>query len=226
LFTGGFVFRADTLPPQSSLGARSCRRGPSTATPRRDSPRASTYRRPSPRRLPSSEESCRRLLPSDLPRRPRCPCRAVSCRIRPRPRSIELDLDSRPESPAPSHASKLLVRSRVPTASRSGAPTVARGRASPSNASQLSSFTGSTILRADAPPTANALVMQPSCPPAQHALQLPLVFERLDSIDHRGTAGRRVLSYMPALDPRLRAYPFPHRPVPPASSPLSGIVRL
>ncbi|EJK64485.1 hypothetical protein THAOC_14775 [Thalassiosira oceanica] len=53
-----------------------------------------------------------------------------------------------------------------------------------------------------------------------------LVSDRLGGLDHWSTSSRRVLLYTPALDARLHAYPLPHRPVPPARSPLSGIERL
>ncbi|EJK47682.1 hypothetical protein THAOC_33585 [Thalassiosira oceanica] len=111
----------------------------------------------------------------------------------------------------------------VPTADRSGAPIVAGGTASPSNASHdyppspaASHSEHNHPLR----PTPSRCSQQPCCPPAQHALQLSrLLFERLDATDHGSTISRRVLSNALARDARLQAYLPPHRTIPPVIRP-------
>ncbi|EJK58895.1 hypothetical protein THAOC_20946, partial [Thalassiosira oceanica] len=78
--------------------------------------------------------------------------------------------------PAPSPFCKLLVKSRVPTAGRLGAPTVAGGRASPSIASHNHPPSpAASYSERMHPSTADALAMQPRCPHAQHTLQPRLV---------------------------------------------------
>ncbi|EJK52022.1 hypothetical protein THAOC_28751 [Thalassiosira oceanica] len=121
------------------------------------------------------------------------------------------------------------VKSRVPTAGRSSAPADARGTAGPfvtsfdCPRSPAGSFSERRTLYGrrprDAPPAPSQPAERPPASPR-------LVSDRLGDLNHRSTTGRSVLSYMPALDARLHAYPIPYRPVPPASSPLSGIVRL
>ena len=89
-----------------------------------------------------------------------------------------------------------------------------------------SSFTGGCIFQADAPlqrPTASRCSPLPAR--ARHSPASPQ-FDPLGALDHRSTTSRRVLSYTPATDARLHAYPRPHRSIPTVSTPSAGIVRL
>ncbi|EJK51377.1 hypothetical protein THAOC_29452, partial [Thalassiosira oceanica] len=112
-------------------------------------------------------------------------------------------------------ACRVRPRLRVPTAGRSSAPADARGTAGSfvtsfdCPRSPAASFSKRRTLYGrrprDAPPAPSQLAELPPASPR-------LVSDRLGDLNHRSTTGRSVLSYMPALDARLHAYPIPHRP--------------
>ncbi|EJK60699.1 hypothetical protein THAOC_18901 [Thalassiosira oceanica] len=145
-------------------------------------------------------------------------------------RLFKLDLDSGPISLATSPASKLLVRSRSRPPAAFECPDrflkTSRPILDPSIASCECPFTGGFVSRVVRPSKADALEMKPSSQPAERPPASRIVSDRLGDLDHWSTTDRHALSYTPALDARLPAYPLPHRPVPPARSPLSGIERL
>ncbi|EJK63511.1 hypothetical protein THAOC_15826 [Thalassiosira oceanica] len=151
------------------------------------------------------------------------------CRMRPRPWSIQARSRQRALSLATSPASKLLVRSRSRPPAAFECParflTTSRPILEPSIASYECPFTGGFVSRVVRPSKADALEMKPSSQPAERPPASRIVSDRLGDLDHWSTTDRHVLSYTPALDARLPAYPLPHRPVPPARSPLSGIER-